>query len=397
MELKVIKGGKAKDNIVCYDYMKGYVTDTRLMGVLGLHLHFKKKVEDFEVQNIHYFLYYDIEEIGLDSIKVLQINDPKSVDLAEKSSFGGLGAKMIYVNEKEARYLVKEFVNGTKNKKKPLPLEIGDIKFLISDFDNPLYAMTDEEIDALNQKMCTNISNDFGLINYYIMRCIGKDYDGARLICNNNLPIELFEDLSLKHHGTFLQNSIEKFVDNKGNESYLCQSLIDTDNSYKLLQSELKIEDGKVIYAKKRSVMPISIQEASLMLSQCEYVSVYEIVNNMDAFDVDFSMYSVGFTKTLHDSGALYMEFKPDNLHAEKSEFNLSDDIKAIYFVSDFGQLLVGAYSLDDIIQTEKKIENDMLSIDVIPSIKYQFEQSVIYEFALSGMPDFEEFIKMYE
>jgi len=399
MELKVIRGGKAKDNKIQYRFIEGYVTDTRLMGVLGLHLHYEKEVENFGLYNVHCFLYYDIEEIGFDSVKVLEIEEPEAVARAEKSSFGALGAEMLPISEKESLYLVNEFIQGTKEKHKPLPLEISDIQFIINQIQECSEILNPGEINSLNLRICTKVHTDYGLVNYYIMRCIGKDYQGARLLCDDKIEDKNFDDLSFKHLGTFLQNSIETFIDEQGSASYLCQSLIDTDNSYKLLQSELKTKDGKVVSAKKRFVMPISIQEASLMLSSPEFVTVFEIYPGIEAeeFEKDFADYSIGFTKTYHDSGIMYMEFNDNNLHVEKSEFNLSDDVMAVYFVTDYGQLVVGAYSLQTIESIEKKLALDPVSDDMMISGKYQFTQSVVYEFALSGLPDFEEFIKMNE
>jgi len=400
MEIKVLKGGKANDVVVQYDFIDASVTDTRLMGVLGLHLVYLKKIEGVGDCHVHYFLYYDIEEIGLDNIKYVMTEDPETAYEMGKSSFGGLGAKMIKLSEMEALHLVKSFIDGTKQKKKALPIEIKEIQFIIDKIKGVGNPLGLEEIKALNQKICTEIHNDFGLINYYIMRCIGLDYEGARLVCDNSLSDDCFENLGFKHLGTFLQNSIETFFDENGEKSYLCQSLIDTDNSYKLLQSELKTNGSKVISAKKRFVMPITIQEASFMLSTSEYVTVYEIYDDslsFSSFDENFKDYSLGFTNTRHESGTLYMEFNPDNLHAEKQEFHLSDDVKAIYFVTDYGQLIVGAYSLGEIEAVEKNLAFHSVNINIDATAKYQFSQSVIYEFALSGMCDFEEFVKMNE
>ena len=133
MELKLIRGGKDYDAAV-YKFAGGRVTDTRLMGVLGLHLHWINILPESETPvHLHQFYYYDIEEIGLDSVKIFDFSDEASSMLAEKQCFGGLGAEMVPVNEREARYLVQFFVNETKKRNLPIPIEEEQISFITND------------------------------------------------------------------------------------------------------------------------------------------------------------------------------------------------------------------------------------------------------------------------
>jgi len=131
-----------------------------------------------------------------------------------------------------------------------------------------------------------------------------------------------------------------------------------------------------------------------MMLARNEYVTVYEILSeDMTPFDEAFATFSIGTTRTGHETGDMYMEFKPDNRHAECQEFKLSDDIETLYYVTDFGQLIVAAYSLESIQRAEKRIAADPLAVHVMPTAKYNFAQSILYEFAVSGYTDFEEYL----
>ena len=390
MELKVIKGGKDRGPSD-YVYAGGRITDTRLMGVLGLHLHWKI-ASPGEPQHLHQFIYYDIEEIGIDSVKVYDFDDEASALLAEKASFGGLGAKMVPVSEKEARYLVHSFVEGTKKKAQPLPETAESLSFILEDVPE----MSEEELRTLNSKICVDIKTDQGVVNYYLMRVFGKDFEGADLLKKDGAPKEAFEDVSLPAHATFLRNSIESFADESGRVTYLAESLTESGNSYHITVSELEIEDRKVKSVKKRSHMIISTSEASLLLNTEEYVSVFEIETDMDYFDMCFAGFAVGTTKTEHDTGEMFMEFQTDNSHAERSFFRLSDDVFAIYYSTDFGQLIVGSYSPGDIIMAEAKLAG-FFEKELRCTGRYHFAQSVIYEFALSGFDDFEAFISSIE
>ena len=164
MALKLIKGGKVNSGSD-YTYISGCVTDTRLMGVLGLHLHWKYLPQgETEYSHLHQYFYYDIEEIGLDSIKVYDFDDEESARLAEKASFGGLGAEMRNVSEKEGRYLVCSFVEGTKKKDQPLPPEAADLSFIL---DHPV-SLDEDEMGKLNRKLCTDIKSENEIVNYYL-------------------------------------------------------------------------------------------------------------------------------------------------------------------------------------------------------------------------------------
>ena len=54
MELKVLKGGKSSSLITEYRFAGGEITDTRLMGVVGMHLHWILPCET-ESRDLHQF------------------------------------------------------------------------------------------------------------------------------------------------------------------------------------------------------------------------------------------------------------------------------------------------------------------------------------------------------
>ena len=127
--LTLLQGGLGTDLGDGYEFADGAVTDTRLMGVLGLRIHWKKEVEGRGTQNIYQFYYYDIEEIGLDTLTVYVLDTEDEVESATKSCFGGLGAVMWPITEPEARWMVHRFVDETKRKKQLLPENIDQVRF----------------------------------------------------------------------------------------------------------------------------------------------------------------------------------------------------------------------------------------------------------------------------
>ena len=388
--LKVITGGKSENIFSEYRYLGGEVTDSRLMGVLGLHLHWELPYP-FAEPHLHQYYYFDVEELGLETYRTYTGDDPLAIELACKNLFGGLGSLMKPVSEREARYLVREFITDTKRRKQPLPEEAVDLEFITQ---VPVM-LSPEEHTALIAKMCTEILSDYQLIHYYLMRIFGMDIKGASYLC---APVFLSNGTGpqavLAEHATLLRNTIEEYTDDSGKMSYLCESLVETENKHWLVMSEIEVADGKVTAARLKSSFEITLYEASMMLSRWEYVTVYEILQDPDDFDVDFTTYTLGSMRTDHSNGEMFMEFKRDNIHVNQRVFNLSDDIACLYYVTDFGQLILASYSLEMIAQMEERLHKSSLASSVFPTSKYQFQEPVLYEFAQSEFDDFEEFLK---
>lgn len=405
MQLTLIKGGLDTGSSGEYEYVDGYVTDTRLMGVLGLRLHWRHFPGNMQTpEELYHFYYYDIEEIGLDSLVVSVLETPEDVEHATKASFGGLGAKMVPVSELQARWMVSEFVRETKAKNQPLPSNINAADFIISDSPQ----LSPGQIRELWLLCCTDITNDYGAVNYYLMRLFGKDAEGSKLLRSGDVSDEAFDDVSLPSHATFLKNTIEEYVAEDGKHSYLSESLVEGSDSHWLVMSEITVEKAPEGYGasgefrivtscRKRSAFRISLPEASMMLSHKEYVTVYEIIAEMDHFDAMFEEIALGTTRTDHDTGIMFMKFKPDNSHALQQVFNLSDDVRTLYYATDYGQLIMASESLEDILISEREIAKSAVGQVVVPTGKYQFAQSLVYDFALSGFTDFEEYLKSLE
>lgn len=86
---KVISGGKSESLFSEYIYLGGEVTDTRLMGVLGVHLHWELPYPTAE-PHLHQYYYYDVEELGLETYRTYVGDDPTAVALACKNLLAGL-------------------------------------------------------------------------------------------------------------------------------------------------------------------------------------------------------------------------------------------------------------------------------------------------------------------
>jgi len=387
MDFKIIEGGA---DSLRYKYISGEITDTRLMGVLGLHLHWRDENAQDDSYDKHQFFYYDIEELGLDQLAVYVGNDALATELASRTLFGGLGGKMIPVCEREARWLVHRFVEGTLLKGEALPAATGELSFIL-DASAPF---SEGEEFILNKKMCAPRETGYATCHYFLMRLFGHDQGGARLLASSSLKPADYSEIPLRNPATFLNNKITRAGIKDGMEIFLCESLVEGQDSHYMEFSELGIKGGVVAHSRLRTRFRVSDIEASMRLGRHEYVSVYEITGPEAEFDMSFAGFSIGCTSSQHESGTMYLRFFPDNSHVEKPQFNLSDDIQAIYFVSDFGQLVVAAYSEEASLRADEAIGASGIADMVAITNKYRFHDSVMYDFAQSGFEDFGEFVE---
>ncbi len=391
--IKVLKGGLDPSNTARYKFISGVVSDTRLMGVVAMHLIFEDTILT-ENPHQHQFYYFDYEELGLETIKILYTNNPDEIETSVKESFAGLGAKLVELTEDEAYYLANWMIEDTKKKCQPVPGEASDIEFM----QLKARELTKEELKALNDKMCVPLKSDYGAVNYYLMRCFGKDFEAAKFVTDSTYPGSAFEDVTLAGHSTFLKNKITTLSDTAGaHKVYKCESLVEVEKDAKhhVVVSEVEVYKRKVIGVKKISDIPVSVYEASILLSKEEFVSIYQPKEGFDAleFSLSFGKFALGMTHNSHAAGEMFMDFMPTNDHAESKIFMLSDDIRALYFVSDEGQIVTAAYNIGAILQAETRLALSPIGEFVELTNRYKFPASIIYDFAESGFTDFNEFL----
>ena len=115
----VIKGGISEHKNI-RRFVSAYATDTRLMGVVGVAIHWR--VDGDEGPQDHYqFFYYDAEEWGLETYRDHKGAPGEELDILERTLFGGLGGAKIHLTEKEARWLIQKFAAENPKKKQVLP------------------------------------------------------------------------------------------------------------------------------------------------------------------------------------------------------------------------------------------------------------------------------------
>lgn len=389
-KLTVIEGGLAAsiDKRPKY-FLSAYVTDTRLMGVLAVHACWKIPYGD-ELSDFHQFFYIDCEEMGLETYKSFLDSDPSEIEMAEQALVGGLGASKIEISERQLMGLLTEYRLFNENHKLPLPEKYEEYRFLIE----PETILTPEESHILMKLICGEIRSDYQTINYFLMRCFGRDYTGAAYLSEGKFPLDLYDNY---RQATFCKNVIDKdasYVD--GATAYMCESLIEMNNCYETVISRVVVRDLKIVDFEHCSGFAVSSAEAAMMLSKPEFVTVYEVLLSEQDMDENIGELTITLNTVMsvHDNGRLFMAFKPSNSHVDSRIFRLSNDVRGIYFLTDYSQLIMAAYSLIEIQTLERKLAACPLAPFLMATAKYEFKEPVLFEFINSDFEDFEDFLE---
>lgn len=388
-KLTVIEGGlSASMNNREKNFVSAYVTNTRLMGVLSVYARWQLSGPEPE-SDLHQFFYIDCEEAGFETYRSIFGNDFDEISYIEQSLVGGLGARKINLTERQLRGLLTGYSRFNEAHGLPLPENYDEYSFIIE----PETLLDREEISALMCNMCVDIVSNYQTINYFLMRCFGRDHAGASYLTVSGVPLDLYDDY---FPATFCKNVIdEDHSYSDGAISYMCESLIEHDNIYETVISRIVVRDMRVVAAKKCSSFAVSAAEAAMMLAKPEFVTVYEVLISEEDMENNLGELTINLNTimTAHENGRMFMAFKKNNDHVNSRIFRLNNDVKGVYYLTDYGQLIVSAYSLSDIKYLENKLRNSMLAPFLVPTAKYEFKESVLFEFVQSDFDDFEEFL----
>lgn len=381
----VIQGGLSLPREADKRYFLGaYVTDTRLMGVVGLYIHWKLEYEHM-TSDLHQFFYLDAEEYGFETYKGITGNNVEEIASIEQTLIGGLGGKKQEVTEREARYLLCRYADFNKEHGLPLPDDPAEYSFLL----DPPADLSPSEEKALRKKLCDPVISDYQALNYFLMRCFGHDYEAAAWLCGAHFPLEIYQE---HKPASLCKNTID--CNDYEPDSYLCESLIEYDDQYWLLVSELTLQNHRITSFRKCSGFPVSSAEAAMMLSKPEFVTVYEVLMNPEEFSESMRQMFFNTMMTSHENGNLFLAFNKNNNHVNKRIFRLSEDVSGLYYITDFGQLIISSCSLSGIHALEKELRKSVLAPYLVATAKYEFKEPILYEFIQSSFEDFNDFLE---
>ena len=397
---KVIDGGLSEGSRDSRKkFISAYITNTRLMGVVGIFVHWKLTENETNTEFYQCF-YLDAEEYGFDSYEyVVGPDDQKTQDKAERLAerlMGGLGGIRVEITEKEARSLIQEYVYMNLKNGMDIPEE-AEVEFIMK----PEVTLTVSERKALMKKQCEELYGEYQLVNYFIMRCVGCDLEAARYLTKGHVMLREFTN---RYPSTLLRNESELIGSDlspaAGKDSfataktYRCQSLIELNDSYEVMLSKVTVENMKVTDFKVLSIENVSSLEANMMTRREEYTLLGELYIDPDDFNNGSTSYTRVSQETRYESGRMFMIFNRNNDHVAERVYRIFDDVFGLYFITDSGQLLISSFDNGNL----KALERDALiylghdNLEFVA--RYCFDVPVLYEFVKSGFDDFESFVE---
>lgn len=384
---RVIEGGLLSKEDCPKKFISAYITDTRLMGAMGMFI--KWEVLDCSQCNeMTQFFYFDTEEFGLENYESIWGNDRKRIFAIEHSTVGCLGGKKVNLTEEEVCLLVQHFHNLNIKWKLPLPKDAKDYKFILE----KEIPVTEKETFNLGLKLCTEIRSDYEAIHYCLMRMFGKDFQGSLYVCNENMHLEDMNIFPQVGMSTFFKNTITDFPG-----YFMCESLVCHNDQHYICTTKVITHRQRVSSLEPTGCFAISPQEAAFILSKTEYISVYNPV------DSDFEHISTilelpfNTTCTHHPNGKMLMAFKPNNDHVNQNVFRLSEDIYGTFFITNTGQFVLAGYSLEDIHKLEDALHKSTVGKLLSPVGKFAFQDPILFDFVGTDLEDFIEFIDLMD
>ena len=132
-----------------------------------------------------------------------------------------------------------------------------------------------------------------------------------------------------------------------------------------------------------------------MMLAKPEFVTVYEVLLSDEDIDDNVGELTLNLNAIMstHENGRMFMAFKANNDHVNSRVFRLSNDVKGVYFLTDYGQLIASAYSLHDIRHLENRLKASPIAPFLMITAKYEFKEPVLFEFVQSDFEDFDDFL----
>ncbi|MDR2157318.1 MAG: hypothetical protein LBO81_06020, partial [Clostridiales Family XIII bacterium] len=180
--LKVIVGGVAITPIgTNNEFIGAFVTDSRLMGVLVIYIHWRivrSGRGGHAPDNFHQFFYIETTEVGIESYRSFAGDDAITMLEAEQAMIGGLGAKKVDISKREAFLLIQQYAKLNEKYGEELPEGLDEYDFILKE---DLRA-TPDETQTLLQKTCETLDNRNQVINYFLMRLFADDLDVVNLL-----------------------------------------------------------------------------------------------------------------------------------------------------------------------------------------------------------------------
>ncbi|WP_430884001.1 hypothetical protein [Fusibacter sp. JL216-2] len=380
LNLTVIEGGYGRKLHSGYHFLRARATNTRLMGVVGVHVVWQKSEEEY----FHELYHLDYESYGIDGYEYYINPDEAFLNEQIMSMMGGLGGDFVSLEAKDVRIMLQSAVAVA-------PECLGEYPEIEEAFPNvnKTAIYNADEYDVICRALSPE-TKAYGTIHYFMMRTVGHDWSGRRALWNKTESNAEFRSLTVSP-STLIRESIKTISEGL----YEVTSLIDGQTGYYMYISEIALNESSTSFKVKSAEivqgMKVSSIEAAMMLKKKEFISVYTLLDENFGFDLEDKYPELMANE--HEAGVLYSRFKDNNDHVEHSIFYLSGDILGLYYITDENQMLISSFSEESLEQIESELLNWSGDKLIRPAGQFVIDVPLLYDFVNSGYGDFFDFL----
>lgn len=431
-QFKVVNGKVSKEynHFKEYSFVRCVATNTRLMGVVALHLAWRSK--DDRKNELRQIIHLDFSEYGIDEYAEY-FTDPNlealnSMDSIEefretwKEVKIGLGGKQVNIPLAAAISLIEmSLETNTKydsRHEEELRIFRADTRkrfALMKEayIESPEY--TDEYSDEdVTRMVSLEKLSVHETINYFIMRMVDRDYIAAKTLSTFSYDELQNTGISKNDIMTLTRNKVRKVkkhdavseiastLQAKITTEYHCMSVCEEDygDGYRYIKSKVSLEsqrgmkESKVIGFEVYYDKPISDFEVAMLLRRTEYVTVFQITIPLDEFDLDYSVMAKDTLISQVPNGLLCTLYNKDNLHLNSRDYMLEGDVYGFYLITPKGELVIMSSEIVKISVMENDLIYGMLASNLELKGRYKFDNQVFKSFADLPGARFEDIIK---
>ena len=409
--LRLIKGGLLLRNEKEKKFVSAKVMNTRLMGAIYVYACWEAENEEL----FHQFFHIDTEEYGIESYESIWSDDEDLIYTIEMEVSGCLGGQYVPIEIEELRYILVEATGKNLESENKLPENIGELScafqeclsadlekmganlfeeiaaggLAYSALDTLASCVNSIDVQKLLEKQCEKIETENQLINYFLMRCLGRDFEIASTLYAGEIDEEIFENIPIT---CMHRNKIIKVngIDN----TYRCETLGEVNGIYTIFNFMICVESLKVINIELVDRMQITPFEVSLILTVEEYLVTYRL---SEVSDVVNKYMGVQLRRTVkrYENGIMLLFYSDNNKHIHNQIFNIRDDVVGGVFVSEEDELVLWAPNEELIEAIRNVLETVVRNDDILEVKKYHLNRSVILDFADAEGFLFEEYMEM--
>ncbi len=396
-----------------YNHFSEYVFDscrataTRLMGVVAMKISWKSTAGHARYYQV---LHLDYSEYGIDEYREFECI-PGSEDYKDrKEEMNSMWNQFVRVMGGKVVTLPAPVMMRLIDMAVPLAEEGRDREY--DDDENRLfrydtlmrlglmrealisqgYEADDSPAQAVLEDVCPYRLAAYETINYFIMRLIDHDYDAAAYL--SSMDRNQLRDIPLGDPGiqTLIRSSIAKSNARSDSPSdgtsfpYRCRITTLARSGYYhssfviFLDRDHRSADPKVTELRIGTMTKISDFESALQISQPEYLTVYDVPDNvLNGFNGNYIRPLVNIDPAEVPNGWLFTVYKEDNSHVNRKEYRLDSDVYGYMLLSIGGELIVMSHNIDNITMLDTEISFSMYSPYLRLKGRYMIETPIFH------------------